>query len=162
MPVCLPCPPQECFPSWGGFQTKLQLLILPSDFQLSPKAAELLRNVHRPPWFLGVQKKLKVNTYCTSFKFCVRRKSSAVFQQGQLNTHIYHTKSLGQDLSSLCAPGGKHYISTWLLLPIPTVQILCFNSFIPFSFFLCQRKQKLLFRNQAAKEHHSREGKERT
>lgn len=27
------CPPQGCFPSWGGFQTKLQLLTLPSASQ---------------------------------------------------------------------------------------------------------------------------------
>lgn len=54
--LCIPCPSQGCFLSWGGFQTKLQLIILTSDFQLSPKTAEVLRNVHRPPCFLGVHK----------------------------------------------------------------------------------------------------------
>lgn len=61
-------------------------------------------------------------------------------------------------LSSLHAPGAK---TTSLQLPTPTVQILSSNSLIPFSFFLCQRKQKLLFRNKAAEENHSTEGTQR-
>lgn len=152
--LCIPCLPQGRFPSWGGFQTKLQLLTLPSDFQLPPKTAELLRNAHRPPCFLGVQETTEgEHTHCTSSKFCVRRKSSGCFQQGQLDTHISHTKSLGQDRTSTSelspCPWGKNYSSSWLQLPIPTVQILSSNSLIPFSFLLCQRK-KLLFRNKAA------------
>lgn len=68
------------------------------------------------PAFWECIKQLKVNTHCTSFKFCVRRKASAVFQQGQLDTHIYHTKSLGQDRASPSelppCSWGKNCIST--------------------------------------------------
>lgn len=49
------------------------------------------------PAFWECKKQVKVNTSC---KFRVRRKCSAVFQQGQLDTHIYHTRSLGQDRPS--------------------------------------------------------------
>lgn len=163
--LCIPCPSQGCFPFWGGFWAKLQLLILTSDFQLSPKTVKLWEMFIDLPAFWECKKQLKVSTHCTSFKFCVRRKSSAVFQQGQLDTHIYHTKSLGQDRASTSelppCSWGKNCISSWLQLPIPTVQILSSNPLIPFSAFLSQRKKKLLFRNKAAEENHSREGRQR-
>lgn len=77
--------------------------------------------------------------------------------------NIHHTKSPGQDRTSRPelppCPWGQTLHLKLATAAYSYSSALPSNSLIPFSFFLCQRKQKLLFRNKAAKENLSREGR---
>lgn len=110
-----------------------------------PKVLKFWEMLTDLPALWECKKQLKVNTDTAQAVSFVRGGNPVQFSsRGSWTPTSPTPNSLGQDRTSLselppCA-GGKNYFSSWLQLPISTVQILSSNSLLPFSFFFCQGK----------------------